>query len=362
VQGDIYKIGYTANIEHRIRAYPKPYSIVSLVRVGNGRGFQAEKQALVSFKNQFTWKRREYGNEYFEGSVANMMFTIMSVAMRFQEDIEQNGTTDQVVEYNNAGENTAREGSTVLEGATFGVNGQFDDYDDDDDLDEGTTNDENGQDDKHDDLASADDDTILEGTYDDTAIEGTTSPVDELAVTVVATDEATTTSSNKRKCPLPKRDAMHVVLEYAGQIIGDRAIVPIAEFYKDVEFACSTSGFQTPRLEAISRHTQKLFGGKIVKTDFVFKRIHTRIVSDSISRFFKNMVVETGCTKDKMTLKAAYDAYCKHLNKKDKAEQKRDFKNELIAAIGQFAGKSNGWSNFWKGFRIKNNVSTGSNE
>jgi phage/plasmid-associated DNA primase len=76
----------------------------------------------------------------------------------------------------------------------------------------------------------------------------------------------------------------------------------------------------------------------------------------TVHAFITRHIIRTKVFRDKLTLKDAYDAYCKRLAKEDngkKAERKGDFKLALIAALGQVADPSNGLSNFWKGVTLK---------
>ncbi len=83
----VYKIGRTQQNPptERISQYPKDSEIVLLILVDDC--FSAEKQLIKVFKQQFTHKK-EYGNEYFEGDIKDMLKTIKSVL--FDIEIKEN--------------------------------------------------------------------------------------------------------------------------------------------------------------------------------------------------------------------------------------------------------------------------------
>ena len=54
-----------------------------------------------------------------------------------------------------------------------------------------------------------------------------------------------------------------------------------------------------------------------------------------------------------MTLMDAYEAYCVYCSDGKTAEKKGDFKEELLATLGQCAAPSNGKRNYWRGWRMK---------
>jgi phage/plasmid-associated DNA primase len=204
VQDNVYKVGYSTNLDKRVHNYPKPYKVVLSIEVGAGR--QAERVVLDCFKQRFK-QRTDLGTEYFEGSKTDMISHITSVASRF----------------------------------------------------------------------CGDDGGVLPSTM------------------------------------LQKRDAMHVVLDFAGPIIGDRVTIPIADFYGELQRACTEKGFITPNMEDVSRYVNKLFHGRISKTDFVFKNDVKlpKTTNDGTAHTFitQNTVVDKAY-RDKLTLKDAYEAYC----------------------------------------------------
>jgi hypothetical protein len=210
VQSNIYKVGFSTNLASRLNGYPKSYTVVTATCVDNGAGRCAERIILDSFSHRFT-RRRDFGTEYFEGNKADMSMLIVSIAARFSVAESSVVVTDQDAEEDNQ---DAEEDNQHAE--------------------------EDNQD------AEEDNQDIEEDNQD-------------------AEEEDTET------VPPQKKDAMHVVLDYAGPIIHDRLIVPIAEFYVALRDTCSAAGERTPSLEVVSRHVRKLFGGKIANANFVFK-------------------------------------------------------------------------------------------
>ena len=70
--------------------------------------------------------------------------------------------------------------------------------------------------------------------------------------------------------------------------------------------------------------------------------------------FVREMMDKTGEQKDHVTLKAAYEAYEAYSRKeKKKMEKKGDFKEELLATLGEFSPKSNLKRNYWRGWVLK---------
>ena len=62
----------------------------------------------------------------------------------------------------------------------------------------------------------------------------------------------------------------------------------------------------------------------------------------------------TGAQKDYVTLKEAYSAYTAYCTgEKKAAEKKGDFKEELLAMLGEFSSPSGPKKNFWRGWTVK---------
>jgi hypothetical protein len=227
----VYKVGYSTTFYKRLQGYPKSYSVVLAVRVEKGTGRRAEQLVLDSFRHRFK-RRRDFGAEYFEGKDADMLVTIASIASRFRGRVSKEEDTEPCSPDTRFG----AECDTSME------------IDTDD-------NAEVGADDNNVDVA----DTVAEV------------PV-AIAEAPVAIAEA----------PLKKnkKDPMQIVLDYAEPIIRGRRSIPIAEFYDNLQIACSASGLSTPPLEAVSKHLKKMFGGIIVNIDFVFKNMKVEGVKE----------------------------------------------------------------------------------
>jgi len=76
----IYKVGRTKQKpEDRFSGYPKGSEILLYINVDDSVG--AEKLILTQFKKEFKQKK-EYGTEYFEGSLQEMMKIVMNVGLK----------------------------------------------------------------------------------------------------------------------------------------------------------------------------------------------------------------------------------------------------------------------------------------
>ena len=66
----VYKIGKTYDIEQRFKQYPKGSELLKSIKVCERH--VAEKVLLREFSSKFT-NREEFGNEYFEGDLQEML-------------------------------------------------------------------------------------------------------------------------------------------------------------------------------------------------------------------------------------------------------------------------------------------------
>lgn len=66
-----YKIGKTRNGVRRLKAYPKGSKLFICIRVKNSD--TSERLLLKSFREQFQWRKEDYGDEYFTGDVNKMV-------------------------------------------------------------------------------------------------------------------------------------------------------------------------------------------------------------------------------------------------------------------------------------------------
>jgi hypothetical protein len=99
---------------------------------------------------------------------------------------------------------------------------------------------------------------------------------------------------------LQKKDAMHVVLDFAGPIIGDRVTIPIADFYGELQRVCTEKGFITPNMKDVSRYVKTLFHARVLKTNFVFQNedVQTQTFEEctQAALHHQSMAASGGCT------------------------------------------------------------------
>lgn len=73
----------------------------------------------------------------------------------------------------------------------------------------------------------------------------------------------------------------------------------------------------------------------------------------TVATFVETRLERTGAQKDTVTLMEAYEVYCVFCSDGKTAEKKGDFKEELVATLGQCAAPSKGKRNYWRGWRLK---------
>ena len=98
----VYKIGKTNDFSKRISGYDKGSEPILMLYVNNSDIF--EKLIIEMFNTNFI-KRTDYGNEYFEGNVSDMICIIMgkfkelnmcyNVEKEEQKQVETNATNNQ---------------------------------------------------------------------------------------------------------------------------------------------------------------------------------------------------------------------------------------------------------------------------
>lgn len=73
----------------------------------------------------------------------------------------------------------------------------------------------------------------------------------------------------------------------------------------------------------------------------------------TVSTFLEAMLERTGEPRDRVTLASAYDAYVEMCGDGKAPEKKAVLKVAMLGTLGPFANESNGWRNYWRGWRLK---------
>lgn len=93
-----YKIGRSHNLKNRVKNYPKNSSVILTIQCNNS--VQCEKNLINIFKQKFIQKK-EYGLEYFEGNMEEMIVII------------ENTIKENIIKENTIKENAIKENAIV---------------------------------------------------------------------------------------------------------------------------------------------------------------------------------------------------------------------------------------------------------
>lgn len=95
---NVYKIGRSASVANRLKAYPKGSHIHMIMQCNDNVACERELKSV--FDNKFK-VRREYGREYYAGDISDMKKEFIAVASKYDTPIDNSTSENSNLENSN---------------------------------------------------------------------------------------------------------------------------------------------------------------------------------------------------------------------------------------------------------------------